>query len=313
MAVILVTHGVPREGFYPLKEHSVFIPPPCKAYTREELMALLPEADAVVAGGALDAEMIRHAKRLKVIANYGAGFDRVDVKEAAYLGIPVTNIPEVTAESTAELAVGLMLAASRRIAEKNMRLRQEEPSSLFGMGIEMGHNLGGKILGVLGVGHIGSRVAAVGKALGMRVIGYSRHGVDPAVAEGVTLDELLSRADVLTLHCPLTEETRGLMNRERLMRMKRGAILINTSRGAVVDSEALAEAVASGHLAAAGLDVFPDEPQVPECVLALKQIVLTPHIGTNTEEARYAMAEACSLQILDALAGRRPKNVVNGV
>ena len=127
------------------------------------------------------------------------------------------------------------------------------------------------------------------------------------------MDELLSRADVVSLHCPLTNETRGMIDESAIAKMKPGAILINTARGAVIDSEALARAVAEGRLAGAGLDVYPDEPHVPECLLAQKRIVLTPHVGSNTADARKLMAEMCSAQILDALAGKRPANIVNGL
>lgn len=313
MATILVTHGVPREGFAPLHAHRIIIPEPLKAFDRRELRARLPEADAVVACGSLDAELIQCAPRLKIIANYGAGYEGVDVMAAAGRGIPVTNIPDITADSTAELTLGLMLAVARRIGEKNLLLRQQEPAGLFGMGLAMGCRLNGKTLGILGVGHIGGRVARLGQALGMRVIGFSRHGVEQPGVEAASLNELLERSDVLSLHCPLTDETRNLMNRERLLRMKPGAMLINTSRGAVVDCNALAECLASGHLSGAGLDVYPDEPNIPSSLLALPQAVLTPHIGVNTAETRFAMAQACAQQILDVLAGKRPRHIVNGV
>ena len=313
MAIILVTHGVPAAGFEALKAHRLIIPEPLRAFSREELAALIPEADAVVACGRLDGGLIRLGTQLRVIANYGAGYDAVDVAEAARLGVPVTNIPDVTADATAELTLGLMLAVSRRIAELNLRLRREASETLFGMGVEMGRTLRGQTLGVLGLGRIGSRVAALARGFGMEVLGYCRHGADPAVAEQVGLAELLARADVLTLHCPLTAQTRGLIGREAIKQMKPGAVLINTARGAVVDHDALADALASGRLSAAGLDVFPEEPAIPARLLALPQVVLTPHIGTNTAQTRDEMARACARQILDALAGRLPEPVVNGV
>lgn len=313
MAIILITHGVPAAGFAALGSHRLIIPEPLRALSREELAARLPEADAVVACGRLNGELIRLGTRLRVIANYGAGYDAVDVTEAARLGVPVTNIPDVTADATAELAVGLMLAVSRRIAELNLRLRREPSSGLFGLGVEMGRTLRGQTLGVLGMGRIGSRVATLARGFGMEVLGYCRHGADPTVAEPVGLAELLARSDVLTLHCPLTAQTRGLIGREAIGQMKPGAVLINTSRGAVVDHEALADALSSGHLSAAGLDVFPEEPSIPARLLAMKQVVLTPHIGTNTAQTRDEMARACAHQILDALAGRLPGPIVNGV
>ena len=141
----------------------------------------------------------------------------------------------------------------------------------------------------------------------------ARVETDGAVTYVASLEELLARADVISLHCPLTEETRGLIGREAFRRMKRGALLINTARGAVVDTDALVEAFETGILSGAGLDVYPNEPEVPQRLLALKNVVCTPHIGTNTEQTRREMAEACARQILDALAGLRPENIVNGI
>lgn len=313
MAFILVTHGLPAEGFALLKDHEVAMPPMLSAFTMDELMEMIPRADAVVAGGALPEEVIRAGKNLKIIANYGAGYDRVDIAAAAACGVPVTNIPEAVTDVTAEVAMALMLASARRVGEMNLRLRREEPRTLFGMGRYMGMTLRGKTLGVFGCGRIGGRVAELARTMGMNVLGYSRRGCDPAVAQPVSFDELIERSDVLSLHCPLTEETRGVISREVIARMKPGALLINTARGAVVDNEALAEAVASGHLGGAGLDVFPDEPNVPQCLIDQERIVLTPHVGSNTFEDRCAMAGACARQILDALDGKRPVNIVNGL
>lgn len=313
MAAILITHGIPAEGLSPLEGHRLIMPPPRGVLTRDEMARLLPEADAMIACGPMDAEMIHLGKRLKIIANYGAGYDRIDLVAAAACGIPVTNIPEVTANATAELAIGLMLAVSRRIGEMTLRLRREDPPTLFGLGVAMGRTLRGQTLGILGLGRIGTRVAELGRALGMEVIGVNRHGVDPAAAQPVTMAELLETSDVLSLHCPLTPETRNILNRDAIGRMKRNAIVINTSRGGVADYDALADALESGRLSGAGLDVFPDEPHIPARLLALPQVVATPHVGTNTIQTRREMASACALQVLDALAGRKPKNIVNGL
>ena len=312
MATILVTHGIPAEGFSLLSGEKIVIPKPLMQFSMDELAVLIPSADAVVACGALPGEIIRRGTKLRIIANYGAGYDSVDVRAAAECGIPVTNLPDTVTDSTAELAIGLMLAVSRKIGENTLRARQEAPEGLFGMGRNMGRSLRGQTLGILGCGRIGQRTAEIAAALGMRCIGYSRHGVSHPQVESVTLPELLAASDVLSLHCPLTQETRGLISRDVLARMKRGSILINTARGAIVDSDALADALESGHLRGAGLDVYPDEPHIPPRLVALPQVVLTPHIGTNTQETRRQMAEGCARQILDALAGRRVENVVNG-
>lgn len=301
MATILVTHGIPAEGFSLLSGEKIVIPKPLMQFSQDELAALIPAADAVVACGALPGEIIRRGTKLRIVANYGAGYDGVDVRAAAECGIPVTNLPDTVTDSTAELAIGLMLAVSRRIGENSLRAREEAPENLFGMGRNMGRSLRGQTLGLLGCGRIGKRTAEIAAALGMRCIGYSRHGVNHPQVESVPLPELL------------TQETRRLLDRSALARMKQGSILINTARGAIVDCDALADALESGHLRGAGLDVYPDEPHIPPRLIALPQVVLTPHIGTNTQETRLRMAEGCARQIADALAGKRPANVVNGI
>lgn len=313
MATILITHGIPAEGFRLLAGHEIIMPEPLAAYSMEELAELISGADAVVAGGRLPGDVIRRGEKLRIIANYGAGYDGVDVRAAAECGIPVTNIPDTVTRDTAELAIGLMLAVSRRIGEMNLRLRSEPSRTLFGMGRHMGRSLRGQTLGVVGCGRIGRCTAKLASALGMRVLGYSRSGADASVCEPVDLPTLLRESDVVSLHCPLKEDTRGLMDAAAFRQMKQGAILINTARGAVVDTQALLDALDSGRLSGAGLDVYPDEPQIPAELLARDNVVCTPHIGTNTEQTRFEMAEACSRQILDALAGKRPESIVNGL
>jgi len=313
MGEILITHGIPMEGFGILKEHRIYAPAELCAFTEEELKERIGTADAVVACGRLTGDVIRKGKNLRIISNYGAGYDSVDIAAARECGVYVTNIPDTVTDDTAEMAVGLMLSVSRRIGEMNLRLRREAPSSLFGMGRNMGMSLKGKTLGVIGVGRIGKRVCMLAKSFGMRVIGYARSGADPMFCEPKKLDEIFSQSDIVSLHCPLTKETESLMNREAFSKMKDGAILINTSRGRVVDHEALKEALLNGKLSGVGLDVYPDEPEVPQWLIRHPSAVLTPHYGSNTRETRFEMAKACALQILDALDGRRPENIVNGL
>ena len=185
MATILVTHGIPAEGFSLLSGEKIVIPKPLMHFSMDELAALIPAADAVVACGALPGEIIRRGTKLRIIAGYGAGYDGVDVRAAAECGIPVTNLPDTVTDSTAELAIGLMLAVSRRIGENSLRVRAEAPENLFGMGRNMGRSLRGQTLGLLGCGRIGKRTAEIAVALGMRCIGYSRHGVNHPQVEHV--------------------------------------------------------------------------------------------------------------------------------
>ena len=313
MATILITHGIPMAGLEALSGHEIIIPASLAAYTMEELLQLIPRADAVIAGGKLPGDVIRAGKKLRIIANYGAGYDGVDIAAAAECGIPVTNIPDTVTGATAELAIGLMLSVSRRIGELNLRLRKEESAQLFGMGRYMGNTLQGRTLGIIGCGRIGKRVAGIAKALGMRVIACSRREVPEEVADNVPLPVLLAESDVVSLHCPLTEETRGLLDAAAFAAMKPGAMLINTARGGIVDHDALTAALRSGHLAGAGLDVYPEEPSIPEALLAMDNVVCTPHVGANTAQTRADMASACARQILDVFAGRRPEHIVNGL
>ena len=274
-------------------------------------MQLIPQADAVIAAGKLPGDVIRAGNNLRIIANYGAGYDSVDIAAAAACGVPVTNIPHTVTNATAELAIGLMLAVSRRIGEMNLRLRKEDSTGLFGLGRHMGHTLQGRTLGVIGYGRIGARVGEIAKVLGMRVLAHSRHHIDGV--ENADLPTLFAQADVISLHCPLTDETQHLLDGAAFAKMKQGVMIINTARGGVIDHEALLDALQSGHVAGAGLDVFPEEPRIPEALLALDNVVCTPHIGSNTAATRQDMLEACAAQILDVLAGKRPANIVNGI
>ncbi len=311
MADIVVTVGVPREGFSLLAGHTVHIPEDGREFTHDELMALIPQADAVIACKSLSGDVIRAGKRLKIVANYGSGYNAIDIQAAAACGIPVTNTPEETASATAEMTIGLMMAVVRRIGEMNLRLREPNAEPYFTMGYEMGHTLCGKHLAIIGMGHIGSEVGRIAEALGMTVTGLRRRDVAGSLRDAVA--DVIADADIVSLHCPLNDETHWLMDADMIAHMKQGSYLINAARGPVIDENALADALESGHLAGAGLDVYPDEPHVPERLKHFHNIVLTPHHSANTVETRRAMAEACSRQVLDVLDGKRPRNIVNGL
>ena len=314
MAHILVTHGIPDEAFVILEGHRVSQPPKWQTFPRDEMLSLLSDTDAILACGAVTAEMIGAASNLKIISNYGAGYEKIDVAAATKRGIPVTNCPDSTAIPTAEIAIGLILSCARRIGELDRKIREVPPEELFGMGRYMGMSLSGRTLGIIGMGHIGSCVAAFGRLIGMRVVYYNRHQLPKDREQGaqhLPLEELLQSSDIVSIHCPLTEETHNLLSSSRLALLKSSAILVNTARAAIVDYDALTMMLKEGRLKGAGLDVFPKEPHVPADLLTLEQVVLTPHIGTNTREARFSMAKDACLRILDALSGKRPPNVVN--
>ena len=312
---VLVTHPIPPEGLAALYErYEVLYPENRGPYTPEELMTLLPGCDAALACGAMPRQVIEAAPRLRIISNYGAGYDSVDVDAADERGVLVTNIPDSTAESTAELAFALLLSVYRRVAELDDLLRSAPPENAFGMGKRMGHNLAGAVLGIVGMGRIGRRLAAMARAFGMTVLYHNRRPLPPELENGAayrSLNDLLAQADAVSVNCPVTSETRSLIGPREIGLMKPGAVLINTSRGGTVDYDALCDALESGRLRGAGLDVFPEEPHVPPRLLALRCVTLTPHVGTNTHEARRGMAEACARRIIDALEGRTPENVVN--
>ncbi len=311
---VIVTHRIPQQGMQPLLAQYTVHYPDAYAYTEQELIALAPHADAVLAGGRVSRAFIEAAGKLRIVSNYGVGYDAVDVAALTERRIPLTNLPDECAAPTAEVAMALLLAVSRRVAEQDRALRMSPPEQAFGMGKNMGHCLYGRTLGIVGMGRIGRLVAGMARAFGMRVVYHNRTALPPELAgEAVflPLDALLEQSDAVTLHCPLTDATRGLIGAAQLARMKPDAVIINTARGAVMDYGALIEALTRGGIGGAGLDVFPDEPHVPAALLALDNVVLTPHIGCNAHEARAAMCAQAVKHITQALAGQRPDHVVN--
>jgi glyoxylate reductase len=258
----------------------------------------------------IDAELLSRAARVRVVANFAVGFDNVDLAACAARGVVVTNTPGVLTDATADLAFGLLLAAARRITEGDRLLRRGgfrglTPTFLLGVPVH------GAALGLVGLGRIGQAMARRARGFGMKVLYTGRTRAHPDVeralgAAAVDVDELFARADFVSLHCPLTPETRHLVNAERLASMKPGSVLVNTTRGAVVDEAALAAALAQGPIGAAGLDVYEDEPRVNPALLALENVVLAPHIGSADRPAREAMARIAADNVLAVLAGRPP-------
>ncbi|HZO05091.1 MAG TPA: D-glycerate dehydrogenase [Solirubrobacterales bacterium] len=277
---------------------------------RAELLELVAGADVVLTqlGDRVDDELLEAAgPGLRCVCNVAVGYDNVDLAAAARHGVAVTNTPGVLDDATADLAIALMLIATRRLGEGERLIRSGQPWH-WSMEFMLGSGLRDKLLGVVGLGGIGSRVAERARAFGMR-IAYNNRGVAPAAvteplgAERLELDELLARADVLTLHCPLTDETRHLIGAAQLAAMKPSATLVNTARGPVVDEAALVEALRSGEIAAAGLDVFEREPEVHPGLLELDNAVLVPHLGSATVETRTAMAELAARNAIAAANG----------
>jgi glyoxylate reductase len=286
------------------------------------LLKKVKEVDALVSllTDRVDCNLLSSSPRLRIVAQYAVGFDNIDVECATKLGIYVTNTPGVLTESTAELTWALILAVARRIVESDVFVRWGEwfrsrtawhPKMMLGM------ELKGKVLGVVGMGRIGMRVAEIGvQGFGMKVVYYDvARNVEAEKklgAEFRELPDLLKEADIVTVHVPLTPQTKHLINEERLKLMKKSAILVNTARGAIVDTVALAKALREGWIAGAGIDVFEEEPLNPNHPLtALKNAVLVPHIGSATYEARHAMAEAVAENLIAFYEGKVPPNLVN--
>lgn len=235
----------------------------------------------------------RLPESVRLIANYGVGVEHIDVVAASERGIIVSNTPDVVVDDTADLAVGLILAASRRFSEADAFLREGLWEN-FSLGFMLGSSVHGKVLGIIGMGDIGTAVARRVRGFNMKILYHNRHRNQAAEEElGATyceeLETLLRQADIITLHCPLTPETKHIINEKTLQMMKSTAILVNTARGPVVDQTALVSALENGVITAAGLDVYENEPVIPEALSRLKNTILIPHLGTATHEARDAM------------------------
>ena len=257
----------------------------------------------------IDRAVLLNNPRLRIVANCAVGIDNIDVAAATAAGVVVTNTPNVLTEATAELAFTLMLAAARRLGEGERMVRS---GAWPGWALDqlLGCELHGKTLGIVGYGRIGQAMARRGRAFGMEVVIASRSYTGDGA---LSIDELFARADVVSLHCPLTPETRNLVDARRLAAMKPTAILVNTARGGCVDEEALAAALATGRIAGAGLDVYAHEPRISPALLGCERAVLAPHIGSATTETRTAMAQLCADAVISVLSGRRPPNQVNDV
>ena len=313
---VLVARDLPGDAISRLRErHHVDLPTPDEEIGHGRLIEHLVDKQGLLCllTDRIDAETLANAPLLKVISVCAAGYNNVDVKEATRRNILVTNTPGVLRETTADLAWALLLAAARRIPERDRMIRSGRfvgwsPSLL------LGHDVYGKTLGIVGMGDIGTAVARRAAGFGMRILYHNRNPSPLAAelgAEMVSLDHLLCNADFVSLHVPLSRSTRHLIGKRELDLMKPTAILINISRGEVIDEDELVEALKKGRIAGAGLDVFEDEPRMAEGMAQLDNVVLTPHIGSASYETRERMASIAVTNLVDALEGRRPKHLIN--
>ncbi|MBQ6517627.1 MAG: hypothetical protein IJI14_02850 [Anaerolineaceae bacterium] len=296
---IIVVKQVPNEDFTPLEPEFKLVY--LDSLSREEKDSLysdiLPNTEGIIATGPVNSELIAKALRLKVIMVNGAGYDDIDVRAASALQIPVYNIPDTTAAATAELALTLMMSVARRVNELNYRMRTDSKNlqSYFEIGRNPGISLYGKTLGIIGMGNIGSRLAKMASsALNMKIVYTQRHQLPLGLEQSrrfMYFHDLLAVSDVVSINCPLTDETREMINEKAFMRMKAGAILINTARGDIVDQKQLVRFLKTGKLYGAGLDVFPNNSDVDPELLTMPNVICTPHIGTNTHETRKEMSD----------------------
>jgi lactate dehydrogenase-like 2-hydroxyacid dehydrogenase len=304
---VFVTRELPGGALERLaRQHDVEVWPDRLPPPRSELLARAPELEGLLSllTDRVDAELIEAAPELRAISNYAVGVDNVDVEAAGARGIPVGNTPDVLTESTADLALALMLGIARRLAEGEAFVRAGEWQT-WEPGLMLGRDLHGATVGIVGYGRIGQ---AVGRRLG----GFGCELLTTSGSGGVPLDELLERSDFVTVHCPLTPETRGLIDDAALRRMKPTAYLVNTARGPVVDTDALARALHAGELAGAALDVTDPEPLPGDHpLLAAPNLLVVPHVGSATVATRERMADMAVDNLLAGLAGEPMPNAVN--
>lgn len=319
MSRVVVTGRIPETALEKLRaEHEVDAWSGPESIGREELLRRVAGADAVVSllTERIDAELLDAAgPQLKVVANVAVGYDNIDVPACTERGIVATNTPGVLTEATADIALGLILTATRRLGEGERLIRSGQAWK-WGMFFLLGSSLQGKTLGIVGMGGIGQATARRAKAFGMEIVYQSRSEIDPAIAaelgaRRVELDELLAISDVVSLHCPYGPATHHLIGAAQLASMKSSAYLVNTARGPIVDEAALASALRDGQIAGAGLDVFENEPSVHPGLLELENVVLVPHLGSATVETRTAMAMLAADNTLAVLSDERPPAPIN--
>jgi glyoxylate reductase len=312
-ATVLIARSLPGAGLQPIAE-SCQVREGGLEVTAEQVLELARGVDAIVADPSItvDARLLEAAgAQLRIVANFAVGYDNVDLEACLARDVIVSNTPDVLTNATAELALALTLAAARRLGEAERDLREGRWTGFDPEGY-LGRELSGATFGVVGMGRIGRRYAELVAPLAGEILYTSRSPKDAAEREvgaaRTSLAELLTRSDVVCLHLAATPETAGVIGADQLRAMKRTAVLVNTARGTLVDSAALAAALRDGEIAAAGLDVYETEPDVPAEILDSPRCVLLPHIGSATIRAREAMGAVVAENVLSALAGEEPPN-----
>ena len=327
MTKIFVTRKIPGDSLEKLKVdgNEVVVSELDRPLTPEELLDKSKGVDAILSllTDRIDADLMDAiGPQLKIISNYAVGFDNIDVKAASDRGIIVTNTPsDEVNEAVAEHTWALILALTRRVVESDEFVRHQgyfaETGGYKGWepGMFLGPSVKGKTLGIIGLGRIGTMVAIRAKGYELTVL-YNKHEPDAAAEADfglkfVPMDELLSKSDFVTIHVPLTEETRGMINESAFEKMKKGSYLVNTARGPIVDESDLITALESGKLAGAALDVFESEPNVSPKLISMPNVIMTPHIASATFEARQKMGEQAVAAILDTMGDVKPQNMID--
>jgi glyoxylate reductase len=298
-------------------EHEIVANTNNRPMPREDILANVADKDGLLCtiSDRIDDDLLEKAPNLRIVANYGVGYDNIDLAAATARGVWVTNTPGVLTDATADLTFGLILAVARRIVEGEARLRAGQWKSWAPL-LFLGAEVSGKTLGIIGLGQIGKAVARRALGFNMPILYHNRHRIDEKEerelnATYVDLKTLLSRADFISLHVTLTDETRHLIGARELSCMKPTAYLINASRGPVVDEKALVEALRAKKIAGAGLDVYENEPALTPGLSDLSNVVLLPHMGSATLETRTAMGKLAAENLLDGLKGVPPRNCLN--
>ncbi len=321
MATVIVSAPLPGPALGRLEAagHHVVLGENPSGLGREGILNRLgrhPEASALITllSDRVDADVLDAGRSLRIVANYAVGVDNLRLPEMKKRGVMATNTPGVLTEATADLSMALMLDACRNVTRGD-RLVREGRWEGWSPTLLVGPRVTGATLGIVGFGRIGQAVAARARGFSMRVLYTQRNRVATETEQAlgatfVSLDELLAQSDIVSLHCPLTDSTRGLLNETRMRRMKPGSILVNCGRGPCVDEAALANVLREGPIGAAGLDVYEREPEVHEALLSLPNVVLAPHLGSADAPTRERMAEMSVGSVIDVLAGQEPQNRV---
>lgn len=308
---------VPKSGLTELQEQFDIIYPEKFSFNDSDIKRHIVDADGVLSVFTLPlrADVLQLAPQLQIISNFGVGYNNIDMDYATARGIAVCNTPHAVTEPTAEMAMGLMIAVMRRISETDRKLRSTSGLK-WGMMENLGSSLFGKTLGIIGLGRIGCALSRRAVASGMKVIYYNRTRLDASLelaydVNWVSFNNLVQQSDVISLNCPLTDDTHHLIGENQISQMKDGVFIINTSRGAVIDERALVRNLTNGKIGGAGLDVFEEEPAISRELLLMDNVVLTPHNATGTIDTRIITAREASGNIIGFFQGRRDISIVN--